>query len=246
MRRIHRLAGAVLALVLVSSALTGMTWAMSHHLYWKRDYLKPKRTIDAPPLTSATVTVQQALAIAGTPRAASAMLRQEGGMLLWDVVAKEGKASRSTLIDARTGRVMSPLAIGEAQALAAQYVRVAEPAVERVEYAPRWVSRRNDPPRAAYVIRYRNPRATEITIDAESGRILEEYDPARRFHFVIQRLHQLDYFGTDKYLTLIPGTGLVFMTVTGLLMLRRRRSDRNIARSAKVQGLEGGPVAQHG
>ena len=205
-----------------------MTWAMSHHLYWKRDYLKPKRTIDAPPLTSAAVTVQQALAIAGRPRAASASLRTEGGMLIWDVVAKEGTSSRSTLIDARTGRVMSPLTMAEARAIAAQYVRIAAPEVERVEYAPRWVSRRNDAPRAAFVVHYRTPRATDITIDAESGRILEEYDSARRFHFFIQRLHQLDYLGTDKYLTLIPGTGLVLMTLTGLFLLRRRRIVRAV------------------
>jgi uncharacterized membrane protein YkoI len=222
MRRFHRLAGAVLAILFVSSALTGMTWAMSHHLYWKRDYLKPKQGIDAPPLSNAVVTVQEALSIAGG-RASTASLRQEGGMLIWDVVTKEGKANRSTLIDARTGRVMTPLTAVEARAIAAQYVRIATPDVERVDYDSCWISRRKDAPRAAYVVRYRNPRATEITVDAESGRILEEYDPSRRFHFFIQRLHQLDYFGTDKSLTLVPGIGLLVMTLTGIVLLRRKR-----------------------
>ena len=229
MRRFHRFIGAVLAIFFVSSALTGMTWAMSHHIYWKRDYLKPKRTIDAPPLTSATVTVQQALSLARAGAASTAMLRQEGGMLIWDVVTKEKKSTHSTIIDARTGRVMTPLKMEEARAIAAQYVRVDAPAVERIDYVPQWVSRRKDAPRAAYVVCYQTPRKTEITIDAESGRILEEYDPARRFHFVIQRLHQLDYFGTDKYLTLIPGTGLLTMTLTGLFLLRRRKLVRAVA-----------------
>jgi uncharacterized iron-regulated membrane protein len=226
MRKFHRVAGTVLAIFVISSALTGMTWAMSQHIYWKRDYLKPKRTIDAPPLTSATVSAVDAIAIAHARAAVSASLRTEGGMLLWDVVTKQGKANRSTLIDARTGRVMTPLTSAEARAIAAQYVRVETPDVERVDYAPKWISRRNDAPRAAYVVRYRTPRATEITIDAESGRILEEYDPARRFHFFIQRLHQLDYFGTDKFLTLIPGLGLLTMTLTGLFLLPRRKVAR--------------------
>lgn len=217
-RGVHRAAGLVLAIFFFSSALTGITWAMSKHIYWAPDYMKPKREASGPPLSSVRLSIADALAIFGDG-ARAVTLRQDSGLLLYEVTGKK----RTVIIDAITGRTLTPLSANDASRFASQYVKGADQHIASATLEPRWVSRRHDPPRAAYVIRYQRPASTEIVIDRDSGRILEESDPQRRVHFFITRLHQLDYFGSEKALTLIPGIGLLMMTATGLGIARRKQ-----------------------
>jgi uncharacterized iron-regulated membrane protein len=228
LRSLHRASGLVLAAFLISTATTGLIWALSSHIYWTKDYLKPKQKVEA--IDVATIRVHPADAATSALRASkkgdevmSVTLRRDGGRTLYDVAIRAGKNSQNILIDATDGTLLSPISEEFAGRLARQYVRDKESVISSIRLEPRWISRRNDAPRPAFLVSFSRPAKTEIVLDTDSGRILEESDPTRRFHFFVTRLHRLDFFGTDKLLTLVPGLGILTMTISGLAIYRRRR-----------------------
>ena len=75
------------------------------------------------------------------------------------------------------------------------------------------------------LVAFAAPGNPEIYIDRNSATIVEESDDARAFHLWVMKLHQLQFLGTKKELTLIPGAALLFLLVTGsTIWLRRRRA----------------------
>jgi hypothetical protein len=124
------------ALVLVSSACTGLLWAYSPYLYWEEDYMKKKKApMAGPPPTAAMVSAQAAMAAAGktgrSGQVQTATLRSDFGRLLWQVQLRAGEGSRHFLMDAVTGESLSPLTPAQATVIARQYVR-GHPPVEEV------------------------------------------------------------------------------------------------------------------
>ena len=226
-RQLHRYAGWFGAAFLLLSTVTGLLWAYAPHLYWAPGYLEKKQAMAAPPIVDVAI---EARAAAATARAAAAgaelsslTLRADIGRLLWDARLGAAGDERVVLIDAVSGARLSPLSSALAEAAARQYVAGA-PDLIRIEQVPRYQPRKGRA-RPAFIAQFAGDR--EVVIDAESGAVLEESDPTRRFHFWVMRLHQLSFLGFKKELTIIPGALLVFLIVTGYVLVpwwRRRRA----------------------
>lgn len=208
------------------TAITGILWAYAPHLYFKDGYLKKKNNLPELPLNLAAVPVKDALKKASVffsteAGIQSATLRADGGRLFFEVQRKVGKETHSVLIDAVSGEVVSPVSEKLAIALAAQYV-AGSPAVKSAEAYPDYRHRNGKKFAAVYIVTFGAPGNPEILIDRNSGLIVDETDNLRTFHFWVMKLHQLQFFGTRKELTAIPGLALIFLVVTGLMIWFRR------------------------
>jgi uncharacterized iron-regulated membrane protein len=234
LRQLHRLVGLVGAGFLVLAAVTGLLWAYAPHLYWQPGYLDRKHALPAPAIGDAVVDVQAAVALARTASAAgsevvSVTLRADFGHLLWDVRLRSGKVERPFLVDAVSGAPLTPLTRALAEVAARQYAG-GGPAIAAIVYSPRYQPRKGAE-RPAFEVAFRGNDQLEVVIDAESGGVLEESDRARRFHFLVMRLHQLTFFGFKKELTIVPGAILLVLLGTGVALApwwrRRARARRD-------------------
>lgn len=228
-RRLHALAGVAGAVFLLNSAATGLLWSNAQRLYWRGDdYKKKKAPAESPALSSARIDARRALAAAGLKGEPTALtLRGEAGRLVYEVQAGKDAA----LVDAVTGKPLSPLDEELAGAIADQYApRGARRTA--LEHREAFVGRDGKKRGPVWAASYAARGGMEIVLDDKTGAIVEEYDPSRRFHFWVMRLHKLDFFHTDKALTAIPGALLLAMTLSGLwLWQRTARTARSASRA---------------
>lgn len=221
----HRRVALPSAIFLAVTAITGILWAYAPHLYFKDGYLKKKHVQGAPALSGARLSPQDAIRLTETVGkvnpAESVVLRAEGGRLVYEVVRREGKAAHSQLVDAISAEKLSPLDKQMAAAVAAEYV-LANPTIKDAEIIDHYRHRSGKIVASVYRVRFDAPGNPEIIIDRNSAAIIEESDDARAFHFWVMKLHQLQFFGTKKELTLIPGLALVVLVCTGMVIWWRR------------------------
>lgn len=222
MRTVHRLVGVTVGVVLASSAATGLLWAYAPSLYWEGGYLEQKSPVSSPPLGAARLTVHQAMdrardAATGDAVITAVLLRADFGRLLYEVQYRTRGAAGTVLVDAIGGRILSPLSDSDAVTAARQYVRgtLAVREVARLDdYAPRTGAG----PTPVYRVSFRQRGEPEVFIHRDSGRIVEEQDRVRRFHFFVMKLHQLNFFGFKKTLTVVPGVTLLVMVGSGVAL----------------------------
>lgn len=233
-RRFHRLLGIVFGLFLLTSAITGLLWAYAPYLYWKPGYKHKKASLPLPPLTDAVVSIPIVIrrvqeSEEGKIEAESVLLRKDFGRLLYEIEYEVNGAKSRLLIDAKSGVFLSPLTEELAIVIARQYVEGNAP-VESAILLSDWVPRKKTKGVKAFRVRFQDAGKTEIFLDPQTGRILEEQDHTRRFHFLVMQFHQLNFFGFRKVLTIIPGLSLLFMIATGTYLwisqVRRRRLRR--------------------
>jgi uncharacterized iron-regulated membrane protein len=229
-RRIHRLIALASAIVLVSSAVTGLLWAYSPYLFLDDGYMRKKAPIVGPRATEAVVTAQETMAAARQAgyrgQIQIVTLRSDFGRLLWEVQMRTGEDAQTFLMDAISGERLSPLSPEQAAVIAGQYVRGAPP-VEQVLFEERFIGRSDRArPVPAYRVSFKQAKHPEIVIHRDTGVILADEDTGRRIHFFITNLHQLNYFGFKKTLTAVAGVPLLLLVVTGLFMWIRPRLRR--------------------
>lgn len=221
----HRRIAIVSAGFLLLTAITGILWAYAPHLYFKDGYLKKKSVRNRMPLTAVRLTPQQAMQLAGATGQAKGVelvsLRHEGGRLIYEVVRRDGKAMQSQLFDAVSGERLSPLSHEMAAAVAAEYV-AGNPPIKNNAVMDHFRHRSGKVIQSVYRVAFTAPGNPEIFIDRNSAAIVEESDDARAFHFWVMKLHQLQFFGTKKELTLIPGLALLLLVATGFIIWFRR------------------------
>lgn len=221
----HRRVALLSAIFLAVTAITGILWAYAPHLYFKEGYLKKKSLKAAPALSSARLTPQEAIRLAAPElrkgQAEMLTLRPEGGLLVYEITWREGRAAHSQLVDAILGEKLSPLTGQMAAVVAAEYV-VGNPPVNDTAIVDNYRHRSGKIFASVYRVRFAAPGNPEIFIDRNSAAIVEESDDARAFHFWVMKLHQLQFFGTKKELTLIPGLALLVLVITGCLIWWRR------------------------
>lgn len=237
-RTAHRIVGIAVAAFLVSSAVTGLLWAYAPFLYWQGGYLERKTPAASPSLDAVTVTVQEAIqtartTVSGDASLAAVVLRADAGRLLYEVQYRVHGIPGSVLVDATTGERLSPLGEHLAVAIARQYVR-GTPAVKEVARLDNYVPRGVGAPMPVYRISFDQPGDPEVFIHRDSGQIVEEQDRVRRFHFFVMKLHQLNFFGFKKTLTVVPGVTLLVMVGSGVVLwlvpkLRQARWRRKAA-----------------
>lgn len=222
----HRRIAIASALVLASTAITGILWAYAPHIYFQEGYLKKKAKPNVPALTAAKVSQKDALttaveALKSDKGIETLSLRGEGSHLVYEVIRKDGKDHKSVLIDALSGEVLSPMDEKLAVEFAAQYVG-GNPPLKEAEALDEYRHRSGKKIKSVYRVAFAAPGNPEIFIDRNSGLIVEESDRSRVFHFWVMKLHQLQFFGVKKEFTIIPGLALIFLIITGTVMWVRR------------------------
>lgn len=220
-RAAHRVIARVSLVFIAVSGITGLLWAYAPYFYWDADYMTRKHEIQSPPLSAVRIDVHEALQRLGRHAGAQiepvgVSLRGEVGRLIYELHYLTHDAKPQTaLIDAVSGDWLSPLRKEDAIRFARQYIE-GEPRVESAELLANWVWRKAKEGRPAWRIGFADPGRTEIFIDPFTGAILEDQDASRRFHFFIMKLHQFQFLGTNKELTILAGLPLLVLLATGL------------------------------
>jgi uncharacterized iron-regulated membrane protein len=93
-----------------------------------------------------------------------------------------------------------------------------------------WVHRNKTAGVKAFRIRFQDAGKTEIFLDPQTGHILEDGDRIRRLHFLVMQLHQLNFFGFRKVLTIVSALPLLLMIITGTYLLIGFRIRRHLAK----------------
>jgi uncharacterized iron-regulated membrane protein len=213
MRPFHRWLGIGSSIVLLLAAVTGILWAYAPHLYWKPGYLEKKHSVPHPPFDSIATTHQEIARRVSQEFGASAAitsinLRSDAGMAFFEVaVLADGK--ESTVLFDEAGNKIS---------------------------LPQWQHRSYKIHENVWRVRFADEAESEVFLSAYSGKILEDQDKARRFHFWVMRLHQLNFFGFKKVLTIIPGSALILLVVSGLVISRKRRARRTLEKADRKAG----------
>jgi len=234
MRRLHRWVGTVFGLFFVSSAVTGFLWAYAPYLYWKPGYMEKKAALPSPPIIDVTVTIPEALGELqekekGKIDVQSVLLRKDLGRLLYEIDYKMNGERRRSILDAKSGGLLSPLSEELAAKIAGQYV-AGHPALESIDLLSNWIPRNKSAAVNAFRVRFKDAGQTEIFLDPDTGAILEDQDRIRRFHFLVMRLHQLNFFGFRKVLTIVSALPLLLMIITGTYLLIGFRIRRHLAK----------------
>lgn len=227
MRRFHRVFGVGSAVFITLTAVSGLLWAYAPYLYWEGGYLERKHAPVPFDFGAVTLTHQDAIRAArellGPDAAVTGVtLRSELGAPLFEITSEKA----SVVVDGRSGVALTPIPAQMAARIAAQYVR-GTPPVESTTLLEQFVHRSGKIHSSVYRVRFAAPRTPAIFISARNGAIIEEEDDVRRFHFGIMRLHQLNFFGFRKTLTIIPGTAILLLLVSGLVLSRRSKTSRN-------------------
>ena len=150
-------------------------------------------------------------------------LGSDAGIPLYRVAAQQNGKERIVMIDALAGTIISPLTPEFASRFAAQYVH-GTPGVESVKLLDTYKHRKGKSYDSVYLVRFQQEKSPEILLSAHSGEIIEDQDDVRSFHFWVMRLHQLNFFGFKKTLTIIPGAALLMLTISGIVISRRRKA----------------------
>lgn len=244
-RKLHRDITLWSVVFLAISVITGLLWAYAPYLYWDEGYLQRKHELPSPDLTQARFSVPDVIRKTETKFGEGVVLqelvlRSDAGMLLFDLqyLGAEGKMHRA-LLDASSGDWTSPLSEEDALRFARQYVR-GDPPVETVYLLKEWFHRKKKSGRPAWYVRFGDAGGTEIFIDPETGGILEDQDNIRRFHFFIMKLHQFNFFGFKKVLTIIPGLPLLIAIVTGMMMWVTPKWRKYLKRKKREQKYKSG------
>lgn len=238
MRRFHRWLGMVFGVFLLSSAVTGLLWAYAPYLYWNPGYMEKKAALASPPLTDAVLSVRDALRRlqekeTGKIEAQSVLLQKDFGRLLYEIEYKISGTRRRSMIDARSGGLLSPLSKELAVEIARQYV-ADNPPLESADLVSNWISRNKSGGVNAFRVRFKDAGQTEIFLDPDTGTILEDQDRIRRFHFMVMQLHQLNFFGFRKVLTILSALPLLLMIITGAYLLTGFRLGRRSCRPRRA------------
>lgn len=238
LRTLHRWLGAATVAFLFLSTVTGLLWANAKALYWPDKYKERVRAVESPPLHEVRVPVSAALKEAGAAFGEHAtveriVLRADFGRLVYDIKARANGAGHALLLDAQTGRRLSPLSEDLARTIAAQYVPSAA-AITRVEFE-QFTPRNKKAPQDAVRVAFDDASHTHIILDRQTGDILEDEGRWRQLHFLVMRLHQLNFFGFEKTLLNVPGIPLLIMGVSGLWLWIRYWARNRKARHAATQ-----------
>lgn len=228
MRRFHRWLGVGATVFVLLSVITGLLWAYGPYLFWGSGYREKKHPDPIASYEAIKLTPGDAIRVAREQLGSTAVistitLRSDLGKALYELTATVDGKERAALIDGNTGVAFSPLTPELATQIARQYVH-GEPPLKAVTLLDQFKHRSGKIHESVYQVQFQAEKNPELFISAQSGQLIEDQDDSRRIHFWVMRLHQLNFFGFKKTLTIIPGTALLMLTFSGLWLSRRRKA----------------------
>jgi uncharacterized iron-regulated membrane protein len=240
--KVHLVVGMIFFPFLVISTLTGFFRA-NYKWFWKENYKKVKnhsinKAVTAPALHLGKLLDSLQTANKAGLAITEVKLRSESGHLLYDIRTHKGKP---LLIDAMTGRSLSPLSLSMAQDFAMQYVNAGMKIISAKEESA-YITRKDKKEKAVYVFEFDDPLHTSIYIDKASGEIEEEVDDNLKFGFWMVKLHDYDFFGSKRFILSFAGAGLFILSLTGFYLWLRKRKMKKKIPSPKIRILKKEPV----
>ncbi len=239
-RKLHYWLGGISFLFVFVTTITGILWAYSPYMYWEQGYKKKQE----PPSLIVQSETQNLISTSASFDFAKKCIKQtvyiqkitlvrEVNFLVYQLslVAENNKKHR-LLLDASTGRCLSPLSRGLAIEFARQYISN-EVVLDKAELLTNWVHRKKSKGRLAWKISFKDKYNTEIIIDPYFGNILEDQDDWRRLHWWVMKLHQFNFFGTHKVLTIISGLPVIILLISGIIMFWSLYKKKSVRRSIK-------------
>lgn len=233
--RIHLYIGVFLFPFLLISALTGFFRA-NHQWFWKADYKKIKNTTFQYTLDKPFISVDSVFEIAkrqygekGT--LAEIRLRKEIGKMFYDV---RNTGNAPLLIDATSGKVLSPISEDLAASLASQYVKPGLP-IKKVSLDENYKTRKEKKTRSVYIVEFADELHTQILLDSNNGEIEEEIDDNLKFGMLMVKLHDYDFWNSKRIILSFAGIGLTVVGLTGFyIWLRKKDKSKNKKKHIKV------------
>lgn len=215
---IHRYLGVCLFIFIVISATTGFLRA-NYRWYWKEGYKQKKQVISNIPLTSPSLSIEQVFKIVnkkndGTTEVEHIKLKGDFGRLLYEVKLKNDS---KFLIDAQTGKPLSPLKEELVKKIASQYIK-GKTEVQEITKLKQYIPRKEKEIRPVYKVSFNDRLHTEIFLDINTGEIVEELDDQRKMALWIIRLHDYNVFGLKRIFLSFVGIGLLLLTTSGFYL----------------------------
>lgn len=212
LRRLHRVLGLALFLLIGSSAATGLLRANARWWYWKDR--SPRQ--EGASLSSPVIGVERLFSLSkGTP-IRRVELKPLAGKVVY-LVERQDSGRSYLMVDASSGEVLSPLSTETAVEIARAFVGLREPVV-RTEAVPSYALRKGNGPRPAIRVLFGDALRTEVFVDQETGAVLALLDRGRRFGLWVAKLHELDFFNGSRPALTLLGLGITFLAMTGLTL----------------------------
>jgi len=225
-RRFHYLVSIGGFVFILSTTITGLLWAYAPYLYWEDNYLQKKNeagpsSILSPELKSPEELFSRSSLKGAEVNLTSISYKNLAGFNTAELCIGKNKSLKCVLLNANTGEQITPLSEDIARTIAKEFVP-APLNVKSSNYIEKWEHRKEGIKPGVWVISFDDPKQTEIVVDAFNGKVIEDQDKYRRFHFFIMKLHQFSFFGTHKELVVLSGIPLLLLLFSGVrLMLKR-------------------------
>lgn len=237
-RRLHYLVSIFGLIFILATTITGLLWAYAPYLYWDDTYLKKKVDLNTslePTEIRPPIELFNERHDLDNVNLKSLSYRTTGGISIVELCTSPKNSAKESceLLNAHSGERISPLPQEIASKIAKEYAPKASTLLSS-NFIENWQHRKEGIKPAVWLFKYDDTRETEIIIDANNGRILEEQDTYRQFHFFIMKLHQFNFFGTHKELVILSGLPLLLLMFSGTkLIFTRLKLTKNLNKTLK-------------
>lgn len=218
--RIHRVTGLLILPFLLLSALTGFFRA-NYKWFWKEDYKKVKNFSFDTHLRPPVITIDSLFKIIDLP-VNEIRLRKEAGHVFYEVSLEKGPA---VLMDAQSGKIVSPVSRALATDLVKLYVKEGTP-LSKLVLNKDYLTRKDKKKKEVYIASFNDALNTQIIIDYHTGEIVEEIDDNLKFGFLMVKLHDYDFWNLKRGILSFVGCGVTLIGVSGLYVWLRKKKKR--------------------
>jgi hypothetical protein len=223
--RIHRTIAIIVLPLLLISIITGFFRA-NQKWYWEDGYKKKKHppaiSIEKEliPVKRLVEKIDSASQKKNEFQEISIQAENEGLYYKLITTSKE-----KYLVEAYTGKLVSPLSSQLASDFALQYVKE-KSAVKSTELLKKYIARRGKDVKSAYKVVFDNQVHSEIYLDYYTGEIVEDMDDNRQFGMWVLRLHEYDFFDSKRGITSMVGISMLLLSFSGLWIYKIRLKNK--------------------
>lgn len=219
--RIHRTVAIIVVPLILISAITGFFRA-NHKWYWEDGYKKKKHqthfSIGKELFSISTLTQKIDSFSKKKNQFEKIIIKPENENLYYEIITE---SKEKYLVEAYTGRIISPLSQELAADFAVQYVRE-KPKVKSCELLQDYIPRKEKEIKSVYKVEFSNEVHSQIFLDYHTGEIIEDVDDNRQFGMWMVRLHDYDFFNSKRGITSMVGISVILLALSGLWIYKAR------------------------
>jgi len=219
--RIHRTIAIIVVPLLIISTVTGFFRA-NQKWYWEEGYKKKKQPSNIVIENELFPVAKLALEIDSVSQKKNKYqeisIQAENKTLYYKLITA---TKEKYLVEAHTGKIVSPLNTQLASAFATQYVKE-KPKVKSCLFLKEYVARKGKETKPVYKIEFDNKVHSQIFLDYYTGEIIEDIDDNRQFGIWMVRLHDYDFFDSKRIIGSVVGISIILVALSGIWIYRFR------------------------